>query len=369
MQSVYMPGYADNLVSYILLTLAFILSYQAYKRNGQVKLVVFTYMLFCIFAFWSSDTASYEWMFRQHKVSYFKEPIYYYIGLLCFDSYYIFRTLIWGTATIFFYYTVKNFKLNRSLAFFVLTYFFLMTFSYARASLAMATYLFGLSFILNNRYSKTALAKGVFFILLAPFFHRSYYVVVAITPFLFIKINKKVVLFILVLSPLFARMIQSILQVFLNSQIEFGENLENFSDSVQDYAGRHSHRQRNWKFLLVTSIHQVSYYFTIAFILYHYFKNKTNILFDNRMRKMITLTVVIAIISTIFTINGIDNYFSTIVGYRFLYMTSLPIVVVLSYMYMRKIISRRLLFLNLVLPFLYAELFFIGKLLKIPVFW
>jgi hypothetical protein len=168
---------------------------------------------------------------------------------------------------------------------------------------------------------------------------------------------------------LFARMIQSILQVFLNSQIEFGENLENFSDSVQDYAGRHSHRQRNWKFLLVTSIHQVSYYFTLAFILYHYFKNKTNILFDNRMRKMITLTVVIAIISTIFTINGIDNYFSTIVGYRFLYMTSLPIVVVLSYMYMRKIISRRLLFLNLVLPFFHAELFFIGKLLKIPVFW
>ncbi len=364
-----MPNYADNLISFLLLNISFVIAYLAFKRNGRIKEVCFVYVLFCVFAFWSSDTASYEWMFSQHNISYYKEPIYYYISLLCFDSYYIFRTLIWGTATMLFYYTVRKFKLNRSVAFFVLTYFFLLTFSYARASLAMSTFLYGMSLVLNNRNSKMILVKGLVFILLAPFFHRSYYVIVAITPFLFFRINKKVVLFILMLSPLFARLIQSILQLFLDSQIEFGENMDNFSDSVQDYAGNESHWQMNWKFMLITIMHQISYYFTLVTILYLYFKNKTNILFDNRMRKMITLIVVIIIISTIFTINGVSNHFSTIVGYRFLYMTSLPIVVVLTYMYMRRIMSKKLLLLNLALPFLYAESFFIGKLLKIPVFW
>lgn len=365
----YNPEYLDNLISFLLLNLVFIFAYHAFRRNTQVRDVIKVFIAFCVFAFWNSDTAAYKWAFYQHKIWYYKEAFYYYLSFICFDSYYLWRTFVWGCATILFYYSVKNFKLNRAITFYVLSLFFLMTFSYARASLAMAVYLYGLSSILNHNYSKTTFAKGVFFIILSPFFHRSYYVIVAMTPFLFIKFNKKIIYYLIILSPLFFRIIQFVLSAFVTSQIELTENMDNLSDAVQSYGNREGTRTKNWKFMLISMMHRSSYYISYAYILYFYLKKTTNALFDKRMRKIIILTTYIIIIATSFLLSGLRNYFHEIVGYRFLYMTSLPIVVLLSYMYQQRIISKRIFFINLALPFLYSELWFIGKLIKVPVFW
>ena len=365
----YNPEYLDNLISFLLLNLVFIFAYHAFKRNTQVRDVIKLFIAFCVFAFWSSDYAAYKWAFYQHNIEYYKESFYYYLSLISFNSYYLWRAFVWGCATILFYYSVKNFKLNRAITFFVLSLFFLMTFSYARASLAMTVYLYGLSLLLNHNYSKATIARGVFFILLSPFFHRSYYVIVTITPFLFIKFNKKIIYYLIILSPLFFRGIQSLLNYFISSQIELSENMDNLSDSVQSYGNREGIQEKNWKFTMISMLHRTAYFVSYSFILYYSLKKSTNALFDKRMKKILILTTFIIIIASSFLISGIQNYFHEIVGYRFLYMTSLPIVVLLSYMYQQRIITKRMFFINLALPFLYSELWFIGKLIKVPVFW
>ena len=365
----YQPGYADNLLCFILLNLVLIAAYHAFVHKKSLKDVIVLYIAFCVFTFWNTDTAAYKWLFYEHKIWRYKENFYYYLSYICFNSYYLWRLYVWGGATIFFYYAAKNFNLRLPTAFFVLAYFFLLTFSYARVSLAMAVYLYGFSLILNYMNKRKLFYKGCFFILISPLFHRSYYVVVALTPLLFIKLNKKMIVYLIILPPLFFRLIQFMLNFFITSQIELSDNMDDLSESVQNYGTRQGVRHLNWKFWLITMIHRLSYFVSYAYIIYFYYKKSTNALFDKNMKRMIILTTIIFLIASSFLLSGMRNYFHEIVGYRFLYMTSLPIVVVLSYMYQKGIISRKMLYLNLALPLLYSEAWFIGKLLKIPVFW
>lgn len=366
----YKPSYADNLLSFFLLNLVFIIAYLSFKKGRSAKTVAWFYVIFCVFAFWNTDTATYEWLFYEGKKGLYKESVYYYMSLLCFNSYYLFRTLIWGTATLLYYYTAKNFNLKLSVAFFTLSIFFLLTFSYARASLAMAVYVYGLSLLSNYQKGKKYLIKGAIFILLSPLFHRSYYVIVAVTPFLFIKINKKIIIALLLMAPFISRLILMVIRSFLANQIQLGENMEDFSDAVQNYAGRKSIRYRNWKALLIGYIHQASYFVSLGYILYYFFKKETSVLFDKSMRNLLTITIINAIMATLFLIIGINNYYYHVAGYRFLYMTSIPISIILSYMYLRGILTKRQLFINLALPFIYSEAFFVGKLItRMPTFW
>ena len=54
-----------------------------------------------------------------------------------------------------------------------------------------------------------------------------------------------------------------------------------------------------------------------------------------------------------------------VIGYRYLYMTGIPICIIITYMYQTKLLSDKALKFILLPSLLYAELFIFGKILTL----
>ena len=132
------------------------------------------------------------------------EIAYQYISSFVNGSYFPFRFIVWGGEILLIGITAKRYDVSVKLTLYLILLLFPVLYSYARASLAMAVYFFGLSFVLKpikNRLLSYILAA--LFIIICPIFHRSIYVLIAITPItllpLFYSFRSKWKLFLYIL--------------------------------------------------------------------------------------------------------------------------------------------------------------------------
>lgn len=158
-------------------------------KNKIITCVFWIAVLFAMTPFFAGDFYHYiEWV-EYANVQWDINPLseyeiaYQYISSLVNGSYYPFRLIVWGGEILIIALTARRFNINVSLTLFLLILLFPVLYTYARASLAMAIYFYGLSFILKPSKSRIlSYLLGVFFILLCPAFHRSMYILIAITP-------------------------------------------------------------------------------------------------------------------------------------------------------------------------------------------
>ena len=125
--------------------------------------------------------------FDLSETSHYEVP-YQWIAIFCGGNYWIFRLVVWGGAILLFALTAKRVGIDYRLALFIIFVISSLNFSYARSTLAQAIYFFGLSFFIRptGKYSQiVGYAIGLLIILQAPFFHRSMWALVAITPLFF----------------------------------------------------------------------------------------------------------------------------------------------------------------------------------------
>lgn len=195
------PDLNSIILSFVLFNLALLFAYRGNKNNRGAGLTLASILLFCVFAFWSSDYSSYMFRFFYFGLKDYEEPFYYYLSRLCFNNYYLYRFMIWGLATTLMCLTLSKLDIERNTYLFIFTIFFLMTFSYARSSLAMASYCYGISFFIAWNKSIKNVFLGVLFVLLSYFFHRSFLPVIAFTPFLIIPLNKKTLFLMIATVP------------------------------------------------------------------------------------------------------------------------------------------------------------------------
>ena len=357
----YLPGFEDNVIAFVLMNIVFILSYAYFVRKlNSAKSVILAILVFCVFGFWNSDYTFMRYHFIYDAKEEYSEVFYYYLAQLSFGSYYIYRLFIWGGALALFMLAVRKFNLNRNTSLFLLVFFFILTFSNARASLAMSAYLLGIYYLLPNSNSKIRLVKALFFLVLSFLFHRSFLICIVFSPILVFNFNRKFVILLLIFVPLFVQTVNYLLGDIISGQIILGDIFESFSNAVTDYAGREGTRELNWKMTLINSLRNASFYVSTAYIVYYSIKYDFE---DIYIKKVINYILILIVFSSLFLVEGLNNYFYEIIGYRYLYMTAMPIILMLTYMYDNGIISRKVLYFNLFLPFLYEEVWFLGKLI------
>lgn len=356
------PATGNIVLSLILLNLAFLISYRGVKKNKGQGLSLIAIIVFCVFAFWNSDYSSYMYRFFYFNLNDYEEPFYYYLSKFCFHNYYIYRLLIWGTATAFMCLAVKRLEIDRTLYLFIFTVFFLMTFSYARSSLAMSSYFWGISFFITGEKSLRKYMFGLVLIILSYFFHRSFLPIIALTPFLIFPLNKKTLLLIIILVPILLYAVDHFSGILLGNQILSGDYFDAFNSAVEKYTDRDVERlDYNWKFKLVNILRNYSFYVAIVLLLVVYIKNRHLYCFDKRVEKCLLLSSLIIMIASLFFFD--KDRFIHIVGYRFLYISGLPIIMATTILYQDGLLSKRQLFFLLLMPFLYSEGFLIGKLI------
>lgn len=316
-------------------------------------------LIFCLFAFWDTDFFTFRRGFYTNFVS-AKDPLYEQIASFAFDSYTLFRFLVWGVALYIYRCICKRFELSYNISIYIFTFFFLLTFSYARVSLAMVCFFYGLSFMIKpdcNSISRRAFIIVIFF-LLAFWAHRSILVLILISPISLIPLTKKWLYLLLLIIPVFVFVLNITVEHFLAAESVTGT----FSSSAQHYVKLKTEMNFNWKYSLMIYLRNSSFYIAVCFLIWKFvIQNMGNA--DCYVYKLLTITFVMLIISSsFFIISSSVSFGLFIIGYRYLYMLGIPLCILLTYAYENNYCSKRSINWILIPSLLYSEGFILGKI-------
>lgn len=349
--------------NFVWMNLVFIVAY--FNRNRKTP-IFFTWLLiliFVLFAFWDTDYFSFRYIFHT-SLEGFRDPLYYYLSFISFDSYTIFRLLIWGTGLLLFHKTAKRFNLSSNYTAYIFVIFFLLTFSYARVSLGMALYFYGLSHILKPNYQNqfASLVWGLIFIGCSYFGHRSMVIPILLTPLIFIKLTKKNILALVVGGIAFSSIASTLLTGFADESIPIDPQFAAVTDAATQYAVKDTVVEYNWKFTLMRNLRNYSFVILLGYIIWKCTFSKDRIFITDSTKQLINVCCGILIIAISFLI--IPGMGADIIGYRLLYMLGIPLCIILTYMIDRGFTKPKTAFILLIPALLYAEGFIFGKILS-----
>ena len=351
---------SEYIFDFILLNICLCISYN--YRNSKIPTFLpwFLTLIFCLYAFWDTDYFTFAFGFSRGLPN-VRDFIYPYLAYISFDSYIIFRLYIWGIGIILYYYTSKRFNIRRNLAIFIFISFFLLTFSYARASLGMAFYFYGLSFLLIKK-GKTIkrMIIMISFFTLAFMAHRSMVFLIALTPLTLFNLRKSHLWLILALIPLFVFIIHYFTEYIALGGIGGNSDL---TTSASKYASFSHEQKMNWKYMIVTWLHYMGFYIALIYILYYVYFAKHRVILPTFINRLLPFLITISIISFILITSPAMGLW--IIGYRFLYMTGIPLCCIIGYMYQNRLISTQVLNLLMMTPILYSECFILGKIISL----
>jgi hypothetical protein len=351
---------------FILMNICFIIGYfNAFRKTGY-NLLIILILLFCVFGFWDPDFFGLAHSFfgiSEDKED-FKEPVYEYIRLLSFDSYIVFRLYIWGGALFLLMKSALYYRLPTNLFVYIFLIFYLLTFSYPRASLAISMHFYGFTNILfANKKTMRRYFLGILFIFVSFFFHRSMLVTIALTPMAFFRFNRFGLLVSVILLPLMEIFVLPLIFSIVSDVTFSGEMFNQFNESSNSYMNVMGEAEEsNWRFTLIKYLRYSSFYILIVYTVLKSYICKKNI-FTKQEEKVLSFAIVLCLFGTIFISSNLTGL--RIIGYRYLYMTGIPLCVLMTKMVQRKYCSWKMLHILLIPAFLYSEGFIFGKILSL----
>ena len=260
------------------------------------------------------------------------EPVYAYIISFVNKNYLLFRIIVWGGAMVLAALSFHRFEINVNVALFFLVAVFLIKFNYERASLAMACYFYGFSLfvkpIRKNMVITVILIDLSFFG--AYSFHHSTIVLLFLTVVAFLPLEKPFVWIpVLILLP------------FMSLLMGVYFNLADFIDNeyvLNKYTGYLAETAESNNIFGVMSniISYAAIFVPLVVSIIVFFKNRKNI--DMSIVRLFRLTVMITIFASSFLFMRLN---STILFYRYLFMTMIPLTILSVYLYSREFISRK----------------------------
>lgn len=338
-----------------------ILLFAYYNRNRKYT-EVFTWILtvvFCVYAFYDTDYFTFGRDYTKGLEN-FRDPLYYYISKISFGSYTIFRLLIWGIAVVLVYKIFKKFNIQSNIAIFIFATFSLLIFSYARASLGMSLYYYGLTFILFNKNNRPEnIIFCILLFILSFWAHRSMALLIIITPVIYISLNKKSMFLIFIIGILALYILNNLFIDLIFSQLDDNTSV---GHSANRYKALENEVEMNWKFKLTSYLNKATYIISVIYLGLMFVKQNFRNTCDINIKRLYNIVLFTFIISMIFLLNDMQGLY--VIGYRFLYMTGIPICIILAYLYKHKIIKRRTIYWLLICPVLYSESFLAGKILS-----
>ena len=253
------------------------------------------------------------------------EPIYDTISDFVGDNYLLFRIIVWGGALVLIIKIFKRYSLNINTTLYYFFALYISVFDYARVSLAMAIYFFGFVLFTNvpKKFSLWCKVLGVTLMLLSVVFHTSLLAVILLTFIIWLPLNKKTLIFLAFAFPIFSLIIKFVVfDIILGGAGEL--IMYKISGIIDADMGETTTMER-----IRLMWHYSTFY--IPFIIVSYllfFKNDVNH-FPKSILKLykITLSIIVLATSTLFLGTS-----SKVLFYRFLYMSMIPLTVLMCYL-------------------------------------
>lgn len=313
-----------------------------YDNNNRIKSVIFVcfFIIFAVFYCINSDyfsyriwVDSYAWILSDFS----KEIVYAYIVDLVQGNYELFRLMVWGSALLIVSQCYRIMGAQVFLTMLILFVLFFDRICYARASLGMSIYYLGISIIIygNEVYSYKHVILGILISLLSFAFHREMIVPILMLPILIPIINTnnfhKLFLLIFIIVVGLAILIGSQADGFFSNDLagKIEEAQESINEGIYNATSISNYIKLIWRY----SIFYLPFFVVTKKI---YDLNKREIIVDNDLFSFYKITAAIIVCATaLCVVYG----FGTIFFYRVLYMTTIPIALLVFKLYQQQYIN------------------------------
>lgn len=261
------------------------------------------------------------------------EAVYYYLAEILGQNYFLFRIVIWGGAYAVFCYTAKRMKLPVYYAAIFLFATHTITFSYARVSAAMAVYFLGLTFLCHpTRRRMISFLMGLILILLSREFHTSALIMIVLTFMIVVPTNKWTMLLAVLCIFLITNVTKDYMEIVMNSN----ESDEYLVRKLSRYSEREM--ERGIAAMIIATFEYLSFYVPFIFCSFCVLMNHKKQMISNDVFLYYKITAGLILMSTIFYFMG--NSYATFY-YRILFMTMIPLTIIVGRLHQDGILSRR----------------------------
>lgn len=268
-----------------------------------------------------------DWSKEQIVKNWNKEIFYVHLIIFCKSlhlkyTFELFRLIVWGGGVLLVSLTSKMYRnlLMPGLAVMFLFVFFGNTFSYARASLAMAIFFSGISIYLcvENTFAKML---GIGMAVCSYFFHHELVIGVGILPCILLPFEKKKSIFLSII--LFAIIIAGI--TYVNSNLALMESIFGNDDVAEKIEYYNDALQRAFRMSTLISYLNIFYPFFLM-ILFMYQQEDP----PKAIVGLYRITFGLLMVSSAFMIvSGLRSVYT----YRVLYISIIPMSIMMAYFY------------------------------------
>lgn len=349
---------AQIMTCFLICQVSILVAFYNFNKNKPSLWPWIMMFIVCMTYFFDTDYFSYKEDYELGlPIVSGKEPIYLLLKNYSFDCYTIWRAYIWGSALFLFYKIVDRFGIDKNTAIFILVVFATSRFAYGRVILAMACFFYGLSIIALPKKNKIHnLLFGTLFLCSSFLFHRSFLPIIAIAPLMLIKLNKKTYIVLLLLTPILSFVINYVFGAFLSSSVQMEGQFENFQASAERATSLDvSYGTLNWKAKFIYQAGIFSLIVPYCYIAWrHIFCNKRKIKLPHHLSIYFSASTIVLLIG-VTILYGVRIGDTSSIGFRYLLMTTIPITILLAYLYQSKQISAPTLYKLILLGFLVFE--------------
>lgn len=273
------------------------------------------------------------------------EMPYQHIIYFIQGNYALFRLIVWGGSLLLILLGVKIFGTNAYNTMFLVLVGYIIIYSYARATLAMSIYALGVIIVSVESEHKFNLLKkiiGIAIIALSIYFHRSMITVVIASLFIiFLPYKRNFAKNSLIIFPLIVFLFSTILRIVI-------DDLSTMSNSfIDDETGILSKMEHYEELTTATSnffgyiglILKYSTFYIPFFIIANRFRTSPEVInIRKRGLFLYLITYIIIAIATSMLFLGFSN---SILFYRYLFMSFIPLCILISYMRKYRMLGHR----------------------------
>lgn len=381
----YVPDWIRLLYN-VTIFIMFIVSYvsiinykdKRYYKANAILLLLFM-ILFALFYCIGDDYFGYR-EYVNRATQYFDDPdmelMPNIIAYYSFGNNDLFRLIVWGGALVIIYYICKILKVNEYISLLLLFIFYNSFIFYGRATLAFAVFFLGITIMLTNIRKILLFLLGAVIALSSVLFHDEMIVGIALTPLLFISITKKnykryFAAALMIATP-------AIYYVANNPEVVLlfaaSENLSGSIEAYQDKISDNTFLEANtniYGYIEMSLRYSVFYlmFIIIAVKVFEFKEGKDHsgkkmlicgslesrvanphfyCTLPIELKRIFQLTLAIIIVTIVFLLLfGFNNIFF----YRILYMATIPMSILLSYLFTNRIVSKKVVLSLLILAF------------------
>lgn len=243
------------------------------KKGFNVFFIVFT--IFNIFQFWARDYYAYYLGFSSlsryiNESNGDYELVYNRLADIVNNNYNIWRTIIWGGASVFTYYTAKKLDIQNKNLLVALTLITALNNidNATRGVLGYTMLLFGVLLFIDKKSNTFIKMIGLAFFCVSYYFHKSMYVNIIFAVLALFPFGKKTVTISLIAFPFLTTVIAYLVNGIVsgNIEIELGKGVGGIGDRTVHYAGGEK-IFANYKGMIVTAFSTIPEYLSLLYII------------------------------------------------------------------------------------------------------